>query len=361
MAQKALPRMPQVAELLRILQVKAKKQMSQNFLLDSSITDKFARAAGGLHDDFVIEVGGGPGALSRSLLQAGPRKLIIIEKDRRMLPMLEMLQEARPETTVIVHGDALDIDYQALIEEHWVPPTPTVRTDGIIPQPSSPLDTTGSSTTQNTSKSDIKPAIQVVGNLPFGVATPLLMQFLRMASDNSGVFCQGPAALTLAFQKEVAFRMFAPSDSKYRCRLSAAVQRYCKVKYCFDINRKSFTPPPKVETSVVHLTRHPRIEGVEDVDFDAFERVITAVFHARRRRVRHGLRSLFNNDLKITDTFLHELELERETAMQISNQDMARLAAAYTTYQELYPEQVTPVVVKKPRLMKQKELEAPPS
>ena len=265
-----------------------------------------------------------------------------------MLPMLEMVQQARPETTIIVHGDALSIDYQALIEEHWVPappPAPLLDTDPVVVTPPRAP----------------KPAVQVVGNLPFGVATPLLMRFLRMASEGSGVFCHGTAALTLAFQKEVAFRMLAPPKSKYRCRLSAAVQRYCRVKHRFDINPKSFTPPPKVNTSVVHLTRHPQLQGQQEVDFTQFETVTTAAFNARRRRLRHGIQSLFNNDMAVTDAFLQELEMSEATALRLSNQDLMRLAWAYTTYRELHPERVTQAVVKQPRRMKQAKSEAPPS
>eukprot|EP00730_Choanoeca_flexa_P006469 TRINITY_DN12157_c0_g2_i2.p2 TRINITY_DN12157_c0_g2~~TRINITY_DN12157_c0_g2_i2.p2 ORF type:complete len:349 (+),score=43.99 TRINITY_DN12157_c0_g2_i2:47-1093(+) len=320
MASKSIPGIPQVAELLRILQVKAKKQLSQNFLLDSSITDKFAQAAGGLRDDFVIEVGGGPGALSRSLLRAEPRRLIVIEKDRRMLPMLDMLREARPETTIVVHGDALDIDYQALVEEHWIPPTTADDNSG-----STGIDLS-------------KPAVQVVGNLPFGVATPLLMNFLRMAADNSGVFCRGPAGLTLAFQKEVAFRMIAPPHSRYRCRLSAATQRYCHVTHCFDISPRSFIPPPKVDTSVVHLQPHRNLEALDEVDYNLFELVCTAVFRARRRKLRHGVRTLFNNDMAITDEFLERVQLHTTTAARLKNEELLRLARAYAGHVRMHPE-----------------------
>jgi 16S rRNA (adenine1518-N6/adenine1519-N6)-dimethyltransferase len=139
------------------------------------------------------------------------------------------------------------------------------------------------------------------------------------------------------------------------------VQRYCRVKHRFDINPKSFTPPPKVNTSVVHLTRHVQLEGQDEVSFAHFERITTAVFNSRRRRLRHGLRSLFNNDMAATDAFLLELELSEATAMHLSNQDLMRVAWAYKTYAEMYPERVTAVVEHKPRRMKQGKADAPPS
>jgi 16S rRNA (adenine1518-N6/adenine1519-N6)-dimethyltransferase len=220
----------------------ARKALGQHFLLDLNLTSRIARAAGDLGAGTVIEIGPGPGGLTRSLLAAGARHLIAIERDERCLPALAEIATAWPDRLEVITGDALEIPVHKL---------------GTAPR-------------------------RICANLPYNVATPLLLGWVRHA----GAF----AGMTLMFQKEVADRLVAsPGDSDYG-RLAVAVQWRMQVRRLFDIDRRAFTPPPKVASTVVELT--PRAAPVAPADPDILEQVTAAAFGQRRKMLRQSLRSL---------------------------------------------------------------------
>jgi len=226
----------------------ARRALGQHFLLDLNLTRRIARAAGDLDGRVVIEVGPGPGGLTRALLETDARLVIAIERDRRCVEALTDLQSAYPDRLIIVEADALSLDPAALARER----TQEARAPAIV------------------------------ANLPYNVATPLLIRWLAQASAY--------AHLTLMFQKEVADRLIArPRTSAYG-RLSVLTQWLTDAKRLFDIGPRAFVPPPKVTSSVVRLV--PRAEPRGEAAFADFERITASAFGQRRKMLRSALKTL---------------------------------------------------------------------
>jgi len=223
----------------------ALKALGQNFLLDLNLTGRIARAAGPLQGYQVIEVGPGPGGLTRALLAEGADRVVAIERDRRCLPALEEIAAAYPGRLTVIEGDALDTDMAKLV-------------DG--------------------------PA-RVVANLPYNIATPLLVRWLQ-----SEPWPPYYASLTLMFQKEVAERIVAPPGGKAYGRLAVLAQWRARARMLFDVNRSAFTPPPAVTSTVVELI--PRSAPLAPADPAVLERVVAAAFGQRRKMLRSSLKSL---------------------------------------------------------------------
>jgi 16S rRNA (adenine1518-N6/adenine1519-N6)-dimethyltransferase len=220
----------------------ARKSLGQHFLLDLNLTGRIARAAGDLRAGTVIEIGPGPGGLTRSLLAAGAAHVIAIERDERCLAALAEIAAAWPGRLEIVAGDALDVAVHEL---------------GAAPR-------------------------RICANLPYNVATPLLLGWLQHPPAFAG--------MTLMFQKEVADRLIArPGESGYG-RLAVAAQWRMQVRRLFDIDRRAFTPPPKVASTVVELV--PRAAPLATADAQVLERVTAAAFGQRRKMLRQSLRAL---------------------------------------------------------------------
>ena len=219
----------------------ANKGLGQHFLLDLNLTAKIARAAGDLTHGTTIEVGPGPGGLTRALLDAGAQ-VTAIEKDKRCGAILAEIADAYPGQLTVIDGDALEIDPAAL---------------GQAPR-------------------------RIVANLPYNVGTELLLHWLaRIDAFES---------LTLMFQTEVAARLAAPPGTKAYGRLSVLTQWLCEVELLFHINPRAFTPPPQVQSSVVHLI--PRAEPLAPARRETLERVTQAAFGQRRKMLRQSLMSL---------------------------------------------------------------------
>lgn len=237
----ALADLPPLRESLAAHGLLAKKAFGQHFLLDLNITRKIARLADVGPDDHVIEVGPGPGGLTRALLETGA-KVTAVEKDERFRPLLEDLAQAAPRLT-LVFGDALRVDEAAVA--------------GAAPA-------------------------HLVSNLPYNVGTPLLIKWL------TGPWT--PASLTLMFQKEVADRIVAgPGEAAYG-RLSVIVQAACRAQRVMEAPARAFTPPPKVDSAVVRLLPRP---DRPDLDLlRALERVTAAAFGQRRKMLRSSLKAL---------------------------------------------------------------------
>jgi 16S rRNA (adenine1518-N6/adenine1519-N6)-dimethyltransferase len=236
------PGLPPLREVIRRHGLAAKKALGQNFLLDLNLTGRIARAAGPLEGVAVVEIGPGPGGLTRALLAAGAAQVVAVEKDTRCLEALEELRRAYPERLVLVEGDALEADPVAL--------APAPR--------------------------------QIVANLPYNIATPLLLLWLRRMTEFR--------RLTLMFQKEVALRLVARPRSKDYGRLSVIAGFAAEPRLLFDIPPRAFVPAPKVTSTVVQLT--PRTAPPGECRWEDLERITAAAFGQRRKMLRGSLKSL---------------------------------------------------------------------
>ncbi|XP_061650280.1 dimethyladenosine transferase 1, mitochondrial isoform X1 [Phyllopteryx taeniolatus] len=257
-----LPPLPTVSELIKLYNLRAEKQLSQNFLLDLRLTDKLVRQAGNLNNAHVCEVGPGPGGLTRSILNAGATDLLVVEKDSRFIPGLKLLSEAAPGRLRIVHGDIL-----------------TYRMDRGFPGSiSRPWE-------------EDPPNLHIIGNLPFSVSTPLIISWLENIAKRTGPFAYGRTRLTLTFQKEVAERLTASTKSKQRSRLSIMAQYLCTVHHRFTIPGRAFVPKPEVDVGVVHFT--PLVQPLIQQPFKLVEKVVRNVFQFRRKHCHRGIGMLF--------------------------------------------------------------------
>lgn len=242
--------LPPLREVIARHGLHARKALGQNFLLDLNLTGKVARAAGDLSQATVIEVGPGPGGLTRALLMHGARRVVAVERDERCLAALAEVADRYPGRLEVICGDALETDFAALAGQG--------------------------------------PA-RIVANLPYNIGTELLVRWLTV--DAWPPFYQ---SLTLMFQREVAERIVAgPGDDAYG-RLGVLAGWRTQARIVFDVPRQAFTPPPKVTSSVVHLI--PRAEPLP-VDRTALGRVTQAAFGQRRKMLRQSLKSLGGEDL----------------------------------------------------------------
>jgi 16S rRNA (adenine1518-N6/adenine1519-N6)-dimethyltransferase len=220
-----------------------RKKLGQHFLFDRNLIGRIVGAAGPLEHCDVLEVGPGPGGLTEALLVAGARRVIAVERDERCLAALAELAARYPRRLDVVAADALTVDEAAL-----------------FPAPA-----------------------KIVANLPYNVATPLLLKWCRTPERWLG--------LTLMFQKEVAERLLAPPRRKDYGRLTVMVSWRFAAKRAFDVPAAAFVPPPKVTSTVVALTPLPAA-AVAPADHDALEAVVRAAFGQRRKMLRSSLKSL---------------------------------------------------------------------
>jgi len=257
----------------------ARKALGQNFLLDLNLTRKIARAAAPLEGHTVLEIGPGPGGLTRALLLEGAEKVVAVERDPRAVPALEEIAERWPGRLEIVTGDALKVDQAELAGAAGLP-------------------------------------VKVVANLPYNVATPLLTGWLLTEP-----WPPWWRSLTLMFQREVADRITAPPGSRSYGRLAVLSQWRTAARRLFDIPPAAFTPPPKVTSSVVQIVPLP--EPVGRCSPDALQKVTAAAFGQRRKMLRKALRSL----VKDPETLLAEAGLEgTKRAEELDVADFCRLA-----------------------------------
>lgn len=241
-----LNQLPPLKETIATHGLLARKSLGQHFLLDPRITDRVAAYAGDISQHYVIEVGPGPGGLTRSLLGAGAKQLFVIEKDERCLAALAEIKDKVGEKLQILLADALEVD---LLKE--------------VPAPR-----------------------KIVANLPYNVGTLLLTNWLEaIAEQGAEVF----DSLTLMFQKEVAERITADSDCKDYGRLSVFSQWLCEVRYDYELPPGAFVPPPKVSSAVVTLI--PRKDRIP-VNHKTLEMVVAKAFGQRRKMLRQALKGL---------------------------------------------------------------------
>jgi len=236
------PALPPLREVIARHNLAARRGLGQHFLLDLNLTRRVARAAGALGEGTTIEIGPGPGGLTRALLELGARRVIAIERDERAVAALAELVAAYPLRLEVIAGDALALDAAAL---------------GTAPR-------------------------RIVANLPYNIATALLVRWLEQASAFE--------SLTLMFQREVAERLAAKPRSKAYGRLSVLASWRCEVELLFNIARQAFVPPPKVVSTVVRLK--PRPAPLAEAEPKALAAVTAAAFGQRRKMLRTSLKSL---------------------------------------------------------------------
>ena len=235
--------LPPLREVIAEHGLRAKKELGQNFLLDLNLTSRIARVGGSLQGVRVIEVGPGPGGLTRALLAEGAREVIAIERDARALPALAQIAQAYPGRLTVISGDAMEMNYRLLAEG------PT----------------------------------RIIANLPYNIATPLLTGWLTV--DPWLPFFE---SLTLMFQREVAERICAsPGEDPYG-RLGVLAGWRTDARIAFNVGRQAFVPPPNVTSAVVHLV--PKAVS-NNVAVKNVEQITRAAFGQRRKMVRQSLKA----------------------------------------------------------------------
>ena len=261
--------LPPLRDVINRLGLRAKRSFGQNFLLDLNLTQRIAGAAGDLRGVNVIEIGPGPGGLTRALMLQGASHIYAIERDFRCIDAINEISAVYPGQVHIIEADATKINLSEICD---------------------------------------KPR-KIVANLPYNVATPLLIGWLKNLPDVAG--------MTLMFQKEVADRLTAQPKSKAYGRLSVMSQWLCFVRQEFNVTREAFTPPPKVTSTVVTFT--PRAKPLAKATWKNLEEITAAAFNQRRKMLRVSLKK-YNFDFK------HLGLNETARAEELSVEDFCKLA-----------------------------------
>ncbi|MCP4922933.1 MAG: 16S rRNA (adenine(1518)-N(6)/adenine(1519)-N(6))-dimethyltransferase RsmA [bacterium] len=272
--------LPSLQQLARDYGLFAKKSLGQHFLFDLNLTRRIARHSGTLDTGTTIEVGPGPGGLTRALLLEGAQNVVAVEKDRRCVDLLQSLVEASEERLTVLEADALDLDIKKLGP----------------------------------------PPYRIVSNLPYNISTALLVRWLKQ-----GILFE---SFTLMFQKEVADRLFADPSSKAYGRLSILTQFSCKGHRLFDIPPSAFVPPPKVMSSVVHLRPNEELLFSRKSTQGAIEKVAKAAFGQRRKMLRVSLKALTPHAALLLE---NSGITPTARAEELSVEQFDRLAAVFTS------------------------------
>lgn len=238
--------LPPLRDVIATHGLRARKALGQNFLLDLNLTDKIVRSAGNLEGYTVFEIGPGPGGLTRSLLASSAERVIAIEYDERAISALQEVEACAKGRLTLIHGDALRENLLAL-----APEGPRA----------------------------------IVANLPYNIATPLLVHWLGNLREDAEAF----SVMTLMFQREVADRLLASHGHKAYGRLSILAQWLCTVERCLDLPPEAFTPPPKVSSSVVRF--RPKRLPADAPRLSTMEALTAAAFGQRRKMVRSSLKA----------------------------------------------------------------------
>jgi 16S rRNA (adenine1518-N6/adenine1519-N6)-dimethyltransferase len=233
--------LPPLREVIATHELAAKKSLGQNFLCDLNLTSRIAKTGGDYGEDTIIEIGPGPGGLTRAILAAGAKKLIVIERDERCLAALHEIQALYPTQLEIIAGDALTLSPRELAKG----------------QP-----------------------FRILANLPYNIATPLVLSWLKTG---------GFTAMTLMFQKEVAQRICAKANDEAYGRLAVIATLLATPRLIFDVHPSNFVPPPKITSSIVHFL--PPAQAFEGA-IEKLERLTQAAFGQRRKMLRQSLKGL---------------------------------------------------------------------
>jgi 16S rRNA (adenine1518-N6/adenine1519-N6)-dimethyltransferase len=271
-------RLPPLRDIIARHELSARRSLGQNFLLDLNITRRIARGAGPLTGTIAVEIGPGPGGLTRALLETDARAVIAIERDPRCVAALQSLRDAYPGRLIVIEADALDCD--------------PVTAGGL----------TGPRA--------------IVANLPYNIGTRLLLNWLHRL--------EGIASMTLMFQKEVADRLTAAPGSPAYGRLSVITQWLCEARPLFDIPPRAFVPAPRVTSTVVRLA--PREKPLAPASMADLEAITAAAFGQRRKMLRSALRSLKTDPIPLLETAGVRPDVRAET---LSIAEFCALARAF--------------------------------
>lgn len=234
--------LPPVSEMMRNAGMVAKKQFGQNFLFDLNLTGRIARSVPNLANTTVVEVGPGPGGLTRALLLAGARQVIAIEKDKTTSPILDAIVDAADGRLTVIYDDALRVNFRALGVDSYA----------------------------------------ICANLPYNVGTELLIQWLIAAAHGEKI-----TSLTLMFQREVAYRITARPRDEHYGRLAVLTSLIADARILFDVPNTAFVPRPRVQSAVVQIIPNAKkISALHDVE--KVEK-ITALLFGRRRKMIRGI------------------------------------------------------------------------
>ena len=278
--------LPPLRDVINRHGLRADKKFGQNFILDLNVTRRIARHAGDLTDCDVVEIGPGPGGLTRGLLMEGARKVHVIEADSRFIPALQEIAEAYPDRLNIIEGDALAIKPQRL-------------TDG---------------------------SYRIVSNLPYNIGTALLTDWL---DDGWRERAWAPSflSMTLMFQKEVAQRITAQANDKHYGRLAVLANWLCHTELAFEVDRQVFVPPPKVTSAIAHI--EPRNRPMAEAQPDILANLTAAAFGQRRKMLRASLKQICSDPMAL----LAEAGIDETARAEVLTIDdfckLARLLPSY--------------------------------
>jgi len=313
-----MPPLPTTKDILRLYRIKAKKSLSQNFIMDPRILQKFVKTAGNIEDKIAIEVGPGPGGITRAILDTKIRECHVIEKDPRFLPSLNLIKNSvGPEKLHISIGDCLHYNITGRLE---------------------------SKVNKTAWDSHLKSNLVLFGNLPFNVATPFLIKLMKSMADQTHLFSFGRMTSILTFQHEVALRMVAPPNNPERCRLSVMVQNWANAEYAYNLPGGSFVPPPEVEVGVVSLTplRQPYIQ----LPYETVDYVVNSLFlPGKNKYLRTNLRRLFvplgvspDASKKLAKDLLEKCDIDPTfCAVRLSMDDIKSLCFGFQHLKETHP------------------------
>ncbi|XP_024869210.1 mitochondrial dimethyladenosine transferase 1-like [Temnothorax curvispinosus] len=308
-----LPPLPTIRDILKLYRLNAVKRLSQNFLLNQNLTDKIVTKAGKLAGSHVLEVGPGPGGLTRSILRKVPERLVVVEKDTRFKPTLDMIADSFE----AINGK-MDIIYDDIMK---------TNIESLFP------------VEKKRSWNDKPPDIFIIGNLPFSVSTALIVKWLHAISEQRGPWAFGRTKMTLTFQKEVAERLVAPPMGDQRCRLSVMAQTWTFPVLRFIIPGEAFVPKPDVDVGVVSFT--PLVKPRTQHNFEFFEMITRHMFSFRQKYSIRCVETLFplerRKELGLMMYKLADLEPTlRPTQLTVA--DIDRLATAFKYLVEKQPE-----------------------
>jgi len=278
--------LPPLRDVINRHGLRADKKFGQNFILDLNVTRRIARRAGNLTDCDIVEIGPGPGGLTRGLLMEGARKVHVIEADSRFIPALQEIAEAYPDRLNIIEGDALKIRPQSLSEGPY----------------------------------------RIVSNLPYNIGTALLTNWLDDGWQN-GAWQPQFLSMTLMFQKEVAQRITAQANDKHYGRLAVLANWLCDSELAFEVDRQGFVPPPKVSSAIAHLV--PRARPLAEADPEMLEKLTAAAFGQRRKMLRAGLKQICSD----AQALLAEAEIDETARAEVLTiDDFCKLARSLPSY-----------------------------
>uniref|UniRef100_A0AC35U7A1 rRNA adenine N(6)-methyltransferase n=1 Tax=Rhabditophanes sp. KR3021 TaxID=114890 RepID=A0AC35U7A1_9BILA len=300
-----LPPLPSLRDFIYMYRLKAKKILSQNYLMDMNLTRKIARKAGVTENSHVIEIGPGPGGITRAILERNCRSLNVIELDSRFIPPLQHVAEAAEGRMKIHRQDILKTD----IADVW---------KDYENEKSEWLDDRKINN------------FHIIGNLPFNIASPLIIKYLRDMSYRRGAWKFGRVPLTLTFQAEVARRICSPVDTDDRSRISIVSQYISEPEYIFEIPGGCFVPAPKVNVGVVKFV--PRIEPLIPCSFEVVEKVARHIFHYRQKNIIKCIKTFYPEELSkdLANSLLEKCGISsRAVSYQLGMQEFSDICQVY--------------------------------